>query len=657
MNGTVRGRRLAKQPWWLAAILLLLWSLVVGTPVESTHPWQTAAAVAALDPECAPVPDQGQVEYGCSDLSLKLQQARLWLNKNKRGHPNDKLFTKAREYTANYAIAEMDDGTFILGFSDGDLHAEQRLLQQMRGQAPRVVWDPATGTVVQGPTRAGGIAKIYSEMEPCNTGPDCESELEQAQLLDKTTWSWKFNAARGASEAEREKIRTDTNNYKTGLKPIAIKKLFRSGSPGRIPDEKNVRSGAEAAIDEQSGCAGAAGLAQSVTGAAAAAGCPGGIDFTSVQLRYVSDGGPTGGNTYSFRAGTTPGKASTNGTEAIYDAFNALNVWMVVDPSKFWVNLNPDEPDRIIDKDLAATDVGHVLLQSDLDLKRSASKLVDPNTALGKQFWDRMAAAGLNQFCTRNWIVPQPATVREAGSELYILNAPLAVKSEADTFQLPGGGGNTCPADSKPAVAIYRDVILPELTRVVNESATYTELRRVYISRVAAEWYRQRMVKDGTAEEFGIDSNDVTTLESAVAWNPKDIFNEYVKELNATKYTTPDGSVVITGGVDFTQPVQVDKVADTPFKEQYPDLPTVVQDSVKEVATTTDGKNAYAGGADVVPNLAALPTTSTASSGSGGLPVTGAPIGTIAGVGGALILVGLLVLRRTRRVRLRSNEE
>jgi hypothetical protein len=94
------------------------------------------------------------------------------------------------------------------------------------------------------------------------------------------------------------------------------------------------------------------------------------------------------------------------------------------------------------------------------------------------------------------------------------------------------------------------------------------------------------MAKNGTAEEFGIDSNNVDTLEAIDPWNPKDIYNQYVKELNSVTYKTPDGFVVTTGGVDFTQPVKVDTVGDTAFKQQYPALPSTVQKSLTEVART-----------------------------------------------------------------------
>ncbi len=631
ISNTVRDRVRGGKALRVATIFLLLWSLIGALPAGPAFAGTAAGALTQVSPDCPPATADGQVIYGCSDLSRNLQDARLWLNKNKRGQTSG-LYTSARRYTANYAMARLEDGTYLIGWSDADAHAEERLLLQMRGQAERVVWDPSTRSVVIRPAQAGNIAELYTELEPC--ARKCDPLLNNANLRGKTTWSWKWNAPAGSPSEVVKEVQDAANNSKTGLKPIAIKQMFRNGAPGRIDDVKNVQSGVTNAIGRQTAARGL-----------------GGIDFSSVQLRYVSDGG-TGGNTYSFRSPTTPGKPSTDGTGGIVDAFQALNVWMAVNPSKFWVNLNPGEPDRIIDKDLAATDVGHVLLQSDLDLKESATKLIDPNTALGKQFWDRMDAAHLDKFCTRNWIVPKQASVREAGSELYILDAPLEVKSEGEDFQLPGNSQDTCPADSKAAVDIYREVILPELTRVVNESSMYTDLRRVYISRVAAEWYRQRMAADGTAEDFGIDSNDSSILESPVAWNPKDIFDKYVKEINGTTYTGPDGRVVITGGVDFTQPVKVDKLDDPTFHQSYPKLPTVVQNSVKEVTTTVDKKNAFAGGADVVPEPTAPPTHPGGSGGSAapGLPITGMPIAVIVAVGALLLAAGLFAMWRTRPV-------
>ena len=623
----------------LAAVLLLLWALVGGLPAGPAFAGRAVAALSAVDPGCPPATADGQVVYGCNELSRNLQRARLWLQQNKPPGTTDKLFKNAG--ASNYGIARLQDGTYVIGYSDNVAHSEERLLDQMNGTSRRIVFDPATGRVSYQAPKASPIVEGFSELEPCAN--KCDPKLRSAGVREKFTYSWQWNGREGDTPDDVKAIRDRSNNAKTGYKALALRQLKANGAPGRINIPENVRSG----IGES---------AQRISGP----GRPGGIDFSSVQLRYVSDG--TAGNLYSFKAPATPGKPSTDGTGAIYDAYTAMNVWMTVQPSKFWVNLNPDEPNRVIDADLAQTDVGHVLLHSDLVLKESGTKLLDPNQPIGREFWARMEAAGLTKFCKRDWIVPKQATVRESGSELYILDAPLEVKTEGDDFQMPGSDF-TCPSDSKAATAIYRAVIVPELTRLVNESPEYTDLRRVYISRVAAEWYRQRMAKDGTAADFGIDSNNVDTLEAIEPWNPRDIYDQYLKELNSVTYTTPDGFVVTAGGVDFTQPVKVDTLNDGDFKQQYPALPSTVQKSLTEVTRTTDEKDAFNGGADQLPAITTPPTAGPSPSGTaggqhggdggegGGLPITGAPILTIAGVGLVLIVFGLLALWRTRRVR------
>ncbi|CCH22001.1 hypothetical protein [Micromonospora lupini] len=623
----------------LAAVLLLLCSMVGPLPAAPAFAGPTVTALPAVDSGCPPATADGQVVYGCNELSRHLQRARLWLQQNKPPGTDDKLFKNAG--SSNYAIARLADGKYIIGYSDNLKHSEERLLDQMNGKSQRITFDPATGRVSYQAPRASGIAEGFSELEPCDN--KCGPKLRSAGVRDKFTWSWQWNGRDGDTKDDVKAIRDQSNNSKTGHKTLALRQLKANNGPGRIDNPANAQSGIGKAVQRQAG-----------------PGRPGGIDFSSVQLRYVSDG--TSGNTYSFKAPTTPGKPSTDGTGAIYDAYTALNVWMTVQPSKFWVNLNPDEPNRIIDADLAQTDVGRVLLESDLTLKESGTKLIDPNSVVGKRFWDRMRAAGLSKFCKRDWIVPKQATVRESGSELYILEAPLEVKSEGADFQMPGSEF-TCPGDSKAATDIYRAVVVPELTRLVNESPEYTDLRRVYISRVAAEWYRNRLAKAGTAEDFGIDSNDVDTLESVVPWDPKALYNKYLKQLNSVIYTTPDGFVVTAGGVDFTQPVKVDKVTDTNFEQQYPALPAVVQKSLAEVTRTTDAKDAFNGGADLVPAVITPPASPSpggtanggdpdgGGGGGGGLPVTGAPLYGIVGAGVVLIVVGLLALWRTRRVR------
>jgi hypothetical protein len=96
---------------------------------------------------------------------------------------------------------------------------------------------------------------------------------------------------------------------------------------------------------------------------------PGGVDFTTLDLRYVKT--TKTGLDYSFTArntdeDTAPGFAGREKSQLISDAMFA---WLALTPDKFWVNLNPDEPDRVMDATFGTTDAGRVLLQADLAMK------------------------------------------------------------------------------------------------------------------------------------------------------------------------------------------------------------------------------------------------------------------------------------------------
>src|SRR5262249_24767437 len=159
-------------------------------------------------------------------------------------------------------------------------------------------------------------------------------------------------------------------------------------------------------------------------------------------------------------------------------------------------NLNPDEPNRIIDAKFGQTDAGRVLLEADLQMKKTVGKLIHPDTPAGATYW---AALHGDAKCVsmRQWIVPGPATVREDKGQLYILDAPVRVRMETDYVKTTGVGGTSgCTGQSQAETryneAVYRATILPQVERAVNTAPEYADLRRVYVSRVAAQWYRER---------------------------------------------------------------------------------------------------------------------------------------------------------------------
>jgi len=113
----------------------------------------------------------------------------------------------------------------------------------------------------------------------------------------------------------------------------------------------------------------------------------GGVDFSTLELRYVSDtydGGVGTGVQYAYQVDAKPGaQVSFGGRQSAQLAADSFFTWLVLPPRSFTVNLNPDEPNRIIDAQLGKTDAGRVLLEADLQMKKTVAKLIHPDTARG----------------------------------------------------------------------------------------------------------------------------------------------------------------------------------------------------------------------------------------------------------------------------------
>jgi hypothetical protein len=290
----------------------------------------------------------------------------------------------------------------------------------------------------------------------------------------------------------------------------------------------------------------------------------GGIDFSSLELRYLGEPAAGEGLRYAFTA-APGGSGSGAGLEVARRASDAFFVWLALPPETFTVNLNPDEPDRIVDERLGRTVPGRVLLEADLELKRNASRLIHPDTELGRRYWDALRALGSPCTSYRQWIVPGPATVYEADGGLYILDAPLEVKMESEYFQTVGAGAaQACanpPEVERRTEQLYRSMVLPEIVEAVNTAPEYAALRQVYLSRVAAEWYRQRSAAEPVTYSELVDSGDIAPWAVEDGWSPRVVFDAAVKsftegEFNVTREERNGDTIevrnYVSGGVDFS---------------------------------------------------------------------------------------------------------
>lgn len=314
----------------------------------------------------------------------------------------------------------------------------------------------------------------------------------------------------------------------------------------------------------------------------------GGVDFSSLEMRYVADtynGGLGSGIDYAYSLDAAASEeASYGGREAAGLATDAFFTWLALPTDTFWVNLNPDEPDRIIDEQFGTTDAGRVLLEADLQMKKSVAEFIHPDSELGGEYWDALQG-DTKCISMRQWIVPRPAVVHENGDELFILDAPLEVKMEGEYLESEGVGGTAgcsgqSPEDTDHNEGVYAELILPKVEEAVNTAPEFADLRRVYASRVAAEWYRQRSETKTTAYSDIIDSGDVSAWPARSDWDPKDVFDAYVRSYEEGEFNvereTREGDYIIThtyiyGGVTFFD-VPSEQVGATEFAAQYPDL-------------------------------------------------------------------------------------
>jgi hypothetical protein len=461
-------------------------------------------------------------------------------------------------------------------------HSERRLGQILEAWGVDPLW----------------VVDIYSELEPCSLrGSFCKKYIaDNFKNLDSLSWSLDYPSSEGP-EAERkrdEAVRRESNKAKRSAVANLRKEnglpggqgRYRGPNPqGRYPDGRprlrlpvrslNFKPHFIPRLP------------------------PGGIDFTSLELRYLS-ADDRGGIDYAFRG--RPAASTTDpavGLQATGQASDALFAWLALPRESFFVNLHPLQPDNIVEPKLGLTDAGRVLLEGDLQLKKTAGQLKDPRTPNGARYLDELE--GL--FGDKPWeacdaarrltILPAPAKVHETADELYILDAPLKV----DTGRMPDLS-QSCP-DRDPATEVRKDelfntLILPKVEEAVNTAPEYAELRRVYMSRVAAEWLRARSAKQRTVVSPIIDSGKIGPWVSETPWNPREVFDRFLASYNNDYVTvqrkygeyTYDRAMPV-GGVQFSQ-IQRLEVGKREFRERYPDRAKQVRRAQGRAVRTGD---------------------------------------------------------------------
>eukprot|EP00736_Rhodelphis_marinus_P002594 Rmarinus@m.24763 len=268
----------------------------------------------------------------------------------------------------------------------------------------------------------------------------------------------------------------------------------------------------------------------------------GGIDFGDVRMAKLKPGNCTGSKcrnlTWVLRTDITSAMPAAINDSFADETYSAMFVWLLMENSTFWVNLNPDEPNRMIDARLGKTDAGKILMEADLLLKKTAGLLLHPDKQLGSLYWNSLydwIGIRNSRLCYqfRQWIVPGKVSVMETNSTLFVVDAALDVKQESDYFKMLGtdndqpvpGCEGVEPEIQAQTGVMFQKVIMPYLIAEVNKNPAYKLLRYEYYWRVVAEWLQRE--RPQVVKQI-LDQFSLPKFYSTMEYSFEDLWRRYL---------------------------------------------------------------------------------------------------------------------------------
>jgi len=237
-------------------------------------------------------------------------------------------------------------------------------------------------------------------------------------------------------------------------------------------------------------------------------------------------------------------------TNSVRDPLKFFYTGLAIPNESFWVNLRPDSADKIIDDYLAMTDVGKILLEADLELKKDLARATFPSTSEGKEYWNKIynkieevygydsgnVSTSIN---ARIWITPGEVIVCEDQNSAYIYKAALNVSTEAaylSNKQAQKSEDNRALLINDYSSKLMQELILPKISKEVNTGKKYAALRQVYYSLILAQWFKRKFYGAGGLYPYLIDRRNLTGLTSDKRWTKDTYFKEYKKSLKEKEY-------------------------------------------------------------------------------------------------------------------------
>ncbi|MBU1124613.1 MAG: hypothetical protein KKC84_01155 [Candidatus Omnitrophica bacterium] len=235
----------------------------------------------------------------------------------------------------------------------------------------------------------------------------------------------------------------------------------------------------------------------------------------------------------------------------------------------FWVNLRPDSSEQIIDPYLEQTNIGKVLLESDVQLKKDTAAFTSPQNPKGKLYWEKLYKKAYQIFgtdsisiptLTRPWIVPNDVLIRYTADSAYVYKATLKVMLEADYLKNTRTPGHQSTSEStysfedvrmkelnEYSSQLIRELIIPELNKEVNTSKRYAQLRQVYFSLILAQWFKTHFRGSSGKYASLIDSKNLAELTSPEHWSKNTYFKYYQQSFKDGEYNIQTPVYTVAG--------------------------------------------------------------------------------------------------------------
>jgi hypothetical protein len=230
---------------------------------------------------------------------------------------------------------------------------------------------------------------------------------------------------------------------------------------------------------------------------------------------------------------------------------------LAVPDNEQWVNLSPYEKDRIIPDTFGKTEMGRDLLSQDYILKQISASLTNPDTELGKKFWDEVYARAHEKLGTTDiptdtfnkvWIQPDKAVIYEKDNTVYVVDQHLKVMIESDYLaeskehragskeQKENSNNSNNPSmlsapGSMLASQVLKDIIIPVIEKEVNEGKNFAQLRQVYSGMLLAAWYKRALKESILTKVYG-NQNKVKGIDQDPK-NNQAIYDQYVQAFKA----------------------------------------------------------------------------------------------------------------------------